>query len=487
MSLGQRAVRGTAIVLASSYTNMGMAFVASILLTRLLAPEDFGVIALAGFFFSLFDLRNKMGLDFAFMHRRPDSDDLLATHLGLQVALSVGSVVIALIAAPILRWTGYEPRMVVMLVALSLAGLLEAAGTTPRVTLEKELIFARSTVVITGSLFLAHLAAIILAWRGAGIWSLYVQIAGNALFSTVGFWKISRLKVPRAFNGQIARWMLKYGLVMSVGAIATVILLQFDYFLVGTFVSTAMLGYYERAYKIAQWPTGLVTHIVSRTALPIYAKLQDDRPRLSEAFNMTLWLITTVALPIALAIFAAAPDFVALLFGERWLPSAPLLRFLIVYSVLRPLLDDTGALFTAIGKPRRISTVLAAQALILIIAATPLTFQFGAIGTAVGVGLAFIAGIFLAYRFLTREIDLSLISAFRTPAAGIIAGLAAWWGVTRWTGLLELPIFLRVIVQGGVAAGAFYAVVLLMDGRILVSRVRMVWRLFSGHRKDWMP
>ena len=115
MSLGQRAVRGTAIVLASSYANMAMAFVATIFLTRLLSPEDFGVMALAVFFFSLFDLRNKMGLDFAFMNRQPNTDELIATHLGLQIALSLGSVVVMLIALPILRLTGYDPRMTLML------------------------------------------------------------------------------------------------------------------------------------------------------------------------------------------------------------------------------------------------------------------------------------------------------------------------------------------------------------------------------------
>ena len=483
MSLGQRAVRGTAIVLASSYTNMGMAFLASILLTRLLDPGDFGIIALSSFYFSLFDLRNKMGLDFAFVHKQPDTDELRATHLGLQVALSLGSIAITLIAMPILHWVGYDPRMIQILVALSLAGLVEAAGTTPRMVLEKELIFGRSTVVITGSLFVAHLAAVIMAWRGAGVWSLYVQLAGNMILSTIGFWKISKLKVWPTFSRQIAGWMLRFGLVLSVGAIATTILLQFDYFLVGTFISTATLGYYERAYKIAQWPTGLVTHIVSRTAFPTYAKLQDDRPRLSEAFNMTLWLITIVALPIALAIFATAPDFVRLLYGERWLPSAPLLRFLIVYSVLRPLLDDTGALFTATGKPRRTSTVLSAQAVTLVLAATPLTFMYGATGTAIGVGIAFVVGIILAYRFLTHEIDLSLAKAFRTPALGLVAGLAGWWGVSQWAALPDLPLFVRIIVQGGATAGAHFAVVLLTERDILFERLHMIWTLFAGQQR----
>jgi len=169
------------------------------------------------------------------------------------------------------------------------------------------------------------------------------------------------------------------------------------------------------------------------------------------------------------------------------MPSAPLLQFLIIYSVLRPLLDDTGALFTATGKPRRSSTVLSAQALTMIVAATPLTFQFGAIGTAIGVGIAFIVGIILAYRFLTREIDLALAAVFRTPALGLVAGLFCWWGVSQWAALPGLPLLIRIIVQGGVAASAYFAIVLLMERGILFERLSMIWRLFAGREGKSSP
>jgi PST family polysaccharide transporter len=169
MSLGQRAVRGTVIVLASSYTNMAVGFLTTILLTRLLSPDDFGLMALATFFFSLLDLRNKMGLDFAFVHRQPTTDELVATHLGLQCALSLGTVVLVLAASPLLVMAGYSPRLPWIMATLAGIGLIEAAGTTPRLVLEKELAFARSTVVITGSLIAANALAVFLAWRGAGL------------------------------------------------------------------------------------------------------------------------------------------------------------------------------------------------------------------------------------------------------------------------------------------------------------------------------
>ncbi|MGQ9516862.1 MAG: lipopolysaccharide biosynthesis protein [Anaerolineae bacterium] len=480
MSLGQRAVRGTAIVLASSYTNMAVGFVTTVLLTRLLAPDDFGLLAMATFFFSLLDLRGKLGLDFAFVHRQPTTDELVATHLALQCALSLGSLALVLAVSPFLVLAGYSPRLPWVLAVLAGIGLVEAVGTTPRLVLEKELAFARSTVIITGSLTAANVLAVFLAWRGAGLVSLLVQSGANVLFSTIGLWLMSRLRLRKAFRRELAGWMLRFGLAVAVGSIAAVVLLQYDYFLVGTFVSATALGYYERAYKIAVWPTGLVTHVVSRTAFPTYAKVQDDRGRLSQAFNMTLWLITMVALPIAMAMFVTAPDFVRVLFGERWLPSAQLLRLLVAVAMLRPLLDDTGALFNAVGQPRRISTVLAVQAVTLVLLGTPMTWRWGAMGTAVAVGIAFLAGIILDYWYVRQVVDLSPRQAFGVPALGLAAGLLLWWGSRHSLNTAGWPPFARLLCEGGISLTAFYGVVGMLQRDVVRERLYLVWALLWG-------
>jgi lipopolysaccharide exporter len=273
---------------------------------------------------------------------------------------------------------------------------------------------------------------------------------------------------------------LRYALVMSVGAVAITFLLQFDNFLVGTFVDIVVLGYYVHAYKVAQWPTGLVTHVVARASLPTYAKLQDDPVRLGKAFEMSLWLILTVAVPIALALFVSAPDFLRLLYGDKWLPSTPFLRFLVVYSVLRPLLDDTGALFTAIGRPQRITVVLVVGAVTLILVATPLTLLFGALGTAVGVGVAFTVAIALTYTFVSQTIPVNLVRTFWPAAVASAASLAIYFTLAALVDLNVLPLFIRVIFKGSVAAGAFTLIIILLEGRAFFDRITYIWRLLTS-------
>ena len=487
MTLATRAVRGAFYVLVGSYANLAIGFVYTIIMARLLAPEHFGVFALAQFFVTLLDARGKLGLDYAFVHRQPTTEQLVATHWVLQMSAAIITVLLVAIATFGVGAWGYPAATAPLMLALAGALMLEAAGTTARAALEKELVFARSTVVITASLFISYLLAIVLAFAGFTHWALAAQFATNALLSTLGFWWAFRRLGARVilgfnFDRALARWLLRFGATLALGSFATIVLLQFDNFLVGTFVGAAALGYYTQAYKVAQWPTGLVTHIVSRAALPTYAKLQDDLPRLAKAFEMTLWLILTLTTPIALAIFVAAPDFLILIYGERWLPSALLLRFLIGYSLLRPLLDDTGALFVALGQPRCVTMVLVTQALALVVAATPLTFAWNAAGTAIGVGVAFIIGIALTYSFVARTIPIRLARVFAPTIVAALGSGGVYFLLTRAFDLNALPLLMRVAVKGGFAAAMFGALVLVLERRAFFERVNYVRQLLFARR-----
>ena len=485
--IAHRAVRGAAFVLVSSYANMAMGIVYGIILARLLDPAHFGVFALALFFFTLFDVRGKLGLEFAFVHRQPTTDELFATHWTLQIAASAVTLALTTLVAAIIAQLNYPSATAPLMIALAGVMMIEATGTAARAALEKEFVFARSTVVVTGALLFSYVAAILLALAGFTYWALVGQVAVNALIGTLGFWWAYHRGTRGAplrfrFDRDIARWMLRFGAVMSVGALATALLLQFDNFLVGTFVGAAALGFYAQAYKVAQWPTGLVTHIVGRVSLPTYAKLQNDPVRLAKAFEMSLWLILTVALPLALALFVAAPDFLILLYGEKWLPSAILLRGLIGYSVLRPLFDDTGALFTALGKPERITTVLVVQAGVLIVVGTPLTLALSAIGTAIAVGVAFVVGVALTYRFVARALPIDLGRVFAPAVIAGIGSIVLYLVCARALDLNALPLLIRVVVKGGLASSTFFLVVFLLERKFLLERLSYIWRLLHDSK-----
>ncbi len=494
--LAYRAVRGGLWVALSSYFNLGFGFLANLALTRILAPEDFGVFALAGFFFSLLYLRPKIGIGYAFGQRKETTGELVGTHLVLDATAALATFLLAEVAVPVLRFLGYSWDVVWVMIALAGVGLLDSLTGTAWVLLDKELHFDRTSLVSSLAFPFSYVLAFWLALHGGNYWSLVAQNATYALLLLVGMWWAARQRLPYVwglqwrFDRQVALGLIRFGSIVGLATLASMLVTQFDNFLVGTFVSVATLGFYDRAYRIAQWPSLLVSSVVTRTAFYTYARLQDDPVRLEKTVTMTFWVIVILALPLALAIFASAPDLVRLLYGDRWLPSTLFLRFLVVYSLLRPLLDNAGSLFIAVGQPQRATVVVVIQAVALMIIATPLTLAYGALGTCVGVGIAFVVGLALSYHYVCQTVNLSLRDIFAVPALATVLAIVAYVLLGRGVDLNVLPLAVRVVVKAGFAAAAFFAVMLALQPRRLLERSGYVWRLLRAEEvsgKDRWP
>jgi lipopolysaccharide exporter len=484
--LAFRVVRGGFWVAASSYFNIGFGFLANLVLTRLLAPEAFGAFALGMFFFSLFNLRTKTAVGQAFAQRPETTGELIGTHLALDMATGLASFVLALIAAPLLLALGFTHPVVWVMLALAAVGVSQSVMGTAWVLLDKELMFGWVSLVTTVAFPLSYVPAIVLALRGGGYWSLVAQNAVYAILLLVGLWWVCRRYLPQVwhmrwrFNRVVAKEFIRFGAMVGLAALAGTLTLQFDNFLVGSLVSLETLGFYDRAYRIAQWPTLLVSNVATRTAFYAYAKLQNDQVRLTKAVTMSFWLITILALPLALVIFASAPDLVTVLYGERWQPSALFVRFLVVYSLLRPLLNNASSLLVAVGQPQRKTIIWAVQALVLLIAATPLTLTYGAVGTCIGVGIAFMVGLALAYRYIRQVVDLSMRDVFAVPGGAAVLALVAYVLLARSVDLTVLPLGMQVVLQAGFVAGIFFAALLAIQPRRLIERSAYVWRLIRA-------
>ena len=487
-ALAPRVVRGGLWVALASYSSVGFGFLANLGLTRILGPEAFGIIALANFIGSLINLRPKSGINQAFARLPEMSGALAGTHLALDVGAGTLTLVLAAAAMPVLRAFGYASSVAWAVLALAAVGVLDSVMGTAWVLLDRELRFRDSSLVSIAAFPLSYLPAFWLALHGAGYWSLLAQTGTYSLLLLLGMWWMARRRLPHIwrlewrFDGRVARSLLRFGVVVGAATMAGLFLTQFDNFLVGTFVGLTVLGFYDRAYRIAQWPTVLVSGVVNRTAFYTYARVQDDPARLLKSVTMALWVITSLALPLALAIFAAAPDLVALLYGPKWLPAAPFVRFLVVFSLLRPVLDLMGSLFVAVGRPKRATAVSGLQAVALAVVATPLTLLRGAVGTCIGVGVAFGVGLVAAYRYLRRTVDLSLYGALAAPAASTALALAAYGLMGRGAAIAALPLVARVAAKGGLVTGVFVAAMLAFEGRTTVERLRYVWQQLQPGR-----
>ncbi len=484
--LASRVVRGGMVVAGASYATIIIGFGATIIMARLVSPEAFGMMAIASFLFGLLNLRTKSGLGQSFVRHPETSGRTIGTLVTLDLISGLLSILLVLVAIPFLQYLNYNPQVAPILAALALINLIDVASNPPALLLDKNLVLGRTTIVGAVGLTLAYIPAIWMAMHGWGVWSLVAQAALQTILIVVGTWWAARKSLGSlwlqhwVFDWQLAKHYLYFGVFWGAATLAGLLATQLDNFLVGTFVGLTILGFYDRAYRLASWPSLLVSNIVARSSFLAYARLQNDQVRLSRTVEMTIWIITTLALPLVVAIFVVAPDLVLFLLGDQWLPTALFLRVLLVVSLMRPLLEDVSGLLTAVGKQSQVSFLTWIQVLVVVVVAAPLTFAFGAVGTAIGVSVSFLIVGTLFYFRISQFVRFDWWKTLGLPVLVAGATVGLYLLVNPLFGWDNLPLLIRLIFKSVLTIAVFYALLLAVQRRSFMKRAQYVWQLARG-------
>jgi PST family polysaccharide transporter len=164
-----------------------------------------------------------------------------------------------------------------------------------------------------------------------------------------------------------------------------------DNFLVGRFISPTALGYYSKAFSFTTNTVDGLHKTISSVLLPSYAKIQNDRERITRAYLRTLSVISTVMIPIAMGIFVLTPILIPALYGMKWAPAIPIMQVLAFVSVVKPVSASVGSVFNAMGYPQYNMRAGIAVAVIMVGGIAAL-IRFGTVGVAVAVVAANVAG-----------------------------------------------------------------------------------------------
>jgi O-antigen/teichoic acid export membrane protein len=485
--LAYRAAQGGLWVTASSGWQLLFGFIANIILTRLLIPSAFGEFALAMFFAQLMTIHQKIGFGRAFVQFRDTSGSAIGTFFVVEGLAVFTGIIFMVMLTYLLPIFGYSSGMINVCMVLFVSLAIEGVGGIGFVLLEKGMFLKDVSILRSITFPLSYIPAFWGALQGAGVWSIVLQNMTNSILLFIGsylmaYWRLPHiLRLKWKFDKSLAFKYLRFGVIVGATSTAGMLFMKLDNFFVGTFVGITMLGFYDRAYNTAQWPGTFCSLVISRSVFFVYSRLQDDVDRLKKTASMVTWLVTTFSFPLGLMMFIIAPDLIALLYGEAWLPSSQFLRILIIYTTLRPLHENAGTLLMAIGKPQLTTRFNVIQLVILTILGFPFTLIWGAIGTSLAVVLAFIPGLIMAYYDVAKVISYKPLSSIVPPilvCSIIVAGYAL---LNQLTPLSQVTLLLRFITKSVYALTSFFFLLYVFQPR--VTRERFFY-LFTLMRKS---
>jgi PST family polysaccharide transporter len=325
-----------------------------VLLTRLLAPADFGVVSAGLVVINLSLNFSQLGLGPALVQRTVLEPRHLSTAFVASTGLGILIAGAVWAAAPLIAQFFRMDQLVSVIRALALAFPIAGIGTVPESLLQRELRFrllANRDVLTYGVGY--GTVGVVLALLGAGVWALVA-----AQVTQVGLRTIILLRVAPPIPRVRPTWvsfieLLGYGAGQSAAKIGTILANQVDNFVVGRWMGAAALGEYSRAFQLVSVPTKLLGDVLDKVLLPTMAQVQDEPRRLASAYLQGTAVLTLVTLPIGVVAAALAPELVAVAFGSRWAGVVAPYQVLALGMVFRTSYRMSDSLSKATGKVYR--------------------------------------------------------------------------------------------------------------------------------------
>ena len=392
-----------------------LGFGTQIVLARLLAPADFGLLAIGLLAINSMGIFRDLGFGATLIYKKDDSEHTAANTAFILLPLVASALfLIAYFAAPYIAIFFDNAAVEPIVQVLALTFVISSFGTVPSMLLEKELEFKKKVLPETVPIIGYACVAIWLAINGYGVWSLvYGQIISAVL--TAGLiWFVSDWRPTFKFDRKVAKDLFGYGKHIMSASVVIFLITNMDDAIVGRVLGMEALGFYTIAYTISNLPATQITHLVGRVMFPVYSKLQDDRDVLRDAYLKTLKYVSMLSIPAAFGIFVIAPDFVNVVLGDKWMPAVPALQVLCIYGLLRSVGAINGPIFNATGNAKVLQNLTFMRLVICIIILIPLTLKWGILGTAIAVTLPAIFMAPLTFCWIGKILNEKVLSFLNT-------------------------------------------------------------------------
>ena len=352
MTLREQAISGVKWSGVSATAAAVLQFLQIVILSWLLNPEDFGLMAMIMVVIGFSEAFGDLGISNAIIYRQECTRDELSTLYWLNILTGAAIFLILWLITPVAVYFFNENKLRILLPLTASTFLIMAIGKQFQVLLQKNLQFNRLSIIEVLSAVVGSGIAIFLAFLGNGVFSLiFGQIAKVTATVLFAGWLCLPAWRPRFhFRTADLRGYLGFGLYQMGERGINFLSSNVDYIMVGRYLGSEILGIYRIAYELVVAPLVRVNPIIVRVAFPVFSKKQFDNTALRHGYSEMIKLISTIAFPVMLGVGVTASLFIPVLFGEKWLEAIPLIQILVPLGLFKMLSNPSGTVLLAKGR-----------------------------------------------------------------------------------------------------------------------------------------
>ncbi|AWV89308.1 lipopolysaccharide biosynthesis protein [Bradymonas sediminis] len=434
--LERRTVQGGVLTAVAQVAISLLNISATLVLARLLLPEDFGLFGMVIVITGFLDMFKDLGLSMATVQREDITHAQVSKLFWINAGISTGLTAITVALAPLVVWFYDDSRLLPITLALASGFLLSGLGIQHKALLKRQMRFMALAIVDFIAVAMSVGLAIWAAWQGLSYWALLVQQLVMAVVGTIGAWVACRWRPSLPRRDTPIGELLKFGGNLTGFSLINHFSRNLDDILIGKVWGATSLGLYQKAYDILMLPLRQINQPVASVAIPMLSRLVGQPERYRRSYLRILDKLLMITMPLGALMIATADWIVLLVLGENWLPAADIFRALGIGMFTQPIGNTTGWLFISqnrTGHMMRWGIVGSVLSMIAFVAGLP----WGAYGVAL---VYSISGLLIrtpiVIWWVCKEGPVKALDIYRsaTPFAlsAITSGAALWYLRTQW-------------------------------------------------------
>lgn len=438
----------------AQFINYSIQLSSTVVLARLLKPEDFGLVGMVFCFFLFFKMVRNFGLIDAIIQEETISHEKINSLFWTTAFFSGGLTALFMAIAPLIAWFYHKPELVPIAVGLSFVFLLGGLSTQHVGLLKREMQFYKTTAneIIASALSIS--LAIYLAFADFGYWALVARNVSAELFLVVGAWVLCSWRPGRPAYTAETKKMLGFGFNMITSYFTSYFSQNMDKILIGWRYGASPLAFYDRSYQLFMSPAQQISYPLVHVATATLSRLKHDPPRLRQYFLNALSLLAFVGMPLSAMLSITGRDVIMLILGPQWEPAIPIFIIFSLGIGMQIIYGAHSWLHISLGRADRLRAWGMFSSVFIVAG-----FSVGMLFSARGVAVSYIVSLYLlllpSLWFAGRPLQLSIraitAAIWKYFAAALLAGLFSWFALNSWRPAAELfsllHSFLRVVLS----------------------------------------
>lgn len=453
MSVKQQAINGLIWNAIERFSTQGIQFVLTIIIARILSPDDYGLVAMLSIFMAIAQTLVDSGLSNALIQKNERTETDYCTAFYFNIIASAFIYLILYLSAPLIANFYNQPELVKvarvygLFVITNSFCVVQVSRFTIALDFKKIAFSSLFSVVIGGSV------GVWMAYQDYKVWALVLQALIGNLVLGISLWILARWLPKWHFSWKSFLSLFSFSSKLVASSLLHTLYINMYSLVVGKYFNAATLGYFNRAYTLGQFPMLNFGNIIQRVLYPIQCRYQDDQEKFNQIFISYLRISGFIMFPLMIGFAVLATPVISLLLTDKWLPMVPMLQLICLAMMWYPIMQANVSVLDAKGRTDyhlQSEIIKKIIGVLLLFSALP----FGVMGVCVGMLIYPFIDLLIIIGYSRKLTLVGYKEHFKILVPSLL--LALCMGCIVWVVTLFINSFVFRLLTGGVLGVLFY-------------------------------